>query len=90
MLTENCAIVGCSIILRHKDISLFKLPTAKANGETSMSWRKTMLNVITKDRLVESDFQQQINKKKVYVCERYFLPSDTYVCKFISKYVIAG
>ena len=49
-----------------------------------------MPNVITKDRLVESDFQQQINKKKVYVCERYFLPSDTYVCKFISKYVIAG
>ena len=32
MLTENCAIVGCSIILRHKDISLFKLPAAKANG----------------------------------------------------------
>ena len=26
---ENCAIVGCSTNRRHKDISLFKLPTAK-------------------------------------------------------------
>ena len=90
MLRENCAIVGCSIIRRHRDISLFKLPTAKANGEITMSWRKAMLNVIMKDRLVESDFQQQINKKKVYICKRHFLPSEAYVCKFISKYVIAG
>ena len=26
---ENCAIVGCSTNRRHKDISLFELPTAK-------------------------------------------------------------
>ena len=50
---ENCAIVGCSTNCRHKDISLFKLPTAKPNDETTMSWRKAMLNVITTNRVVE-------------------------------------
>ena len=86
---ENCAIVGCSTNRRHKDISLFKLPTAKPNDETTMSWRKAMLNVITRDRAVDSDFRQQINIDKVYICERYFLPGDLYICKsiYVSLYV---
>ena len=82
---ENCAIVGCSTNRRHKDISLFKLPTAKPNDETTMSWRKAMLNVITRHRVVDSVFRRQINNDKVYICERHFLPGDLYICKFISK-----
>ena len=80
---ENCAIVGCSTNCRH--ISLFKLPTAKLNDETTMSWRKAMLNVITRDRVVDSDFRRQINNDKVYICERHFLPGDLYICKSIIK-----
>ena len=52
---ENCAIVGCSTNHRHKGISLFKLLTAKPNDETTMSWRKAIVNVITRDRVVDSD-----------------------------------
>ena len=40
----NCAIVRCSTNRRHKD---------KPNDETTMSWRKAMLNVITTNRVVE-------------------------------------
>ena len=61
------------------------LPTAKPNDETTMSWRKAMLNVITRDRVVDSDFRRQINNDKVYICERHFLPGDLYICKSISK-----
>ena len=82
---ENCAIVECSTNRRHKDISLFKLPTAKPNDETTMSWSKAMLNVISRETVVDSDFGPQINNGKVYVCERHFLPGDLYICKFISK-----
>ena len=53
---ENCAIVGCSTNCWHKDICLFKLRMAKPNYETTMSWRKAMLNVITRDRVVDNDF----------------------------------
>ena len=45
MSGESCAIAGCSTNHRHKCISLFKLPTAKANDGITMSWRKAMLNV---------------------------------------------
>ena len=62
---ENCAIVECCTNCRHKDISLLNLPTAKPTGETTMSWRKAMLNVISRDRVVDSDFQRQINNDKV-------------------------
>ena len=82
---ENCAIVGCSTNRRHKDSSLFKLPTAKPNDETTMSWRKAMLNVITTDRVADSDFRRQINNDKVYICETHFLPGDLYISKSIIK-----
>ena len=81
---ENCAIVECCNNCRHKDISLFKLPIAKPNDETTMSWRKATLNVISRDRVVDSDFRRQINNDKVYICERHILPGDLYICKSLS------
>ena len=44
------------VVGRHKEISLFKLPTAK--DETTEKWRKEMLNVITKDRVVDANFKK--------------------------------
>ena len=82
---ENCAIVGCSTNCWHKDICLFKLRMAKPNYETTMSWRKAMLNVITRDRVVDNDFRWQINNNKVYICEKHFLIDDFYTCKSIIK-----
>ena len=85
MSGENYANVGCSTIRRYKDVSLFKLPAPTTNDEITMSWRKAMLNVITRDKVVDSDFRRQIYNNKVYICERHFLPGDLYICKFISK-----
>ena len=82
---ENCAIFGCSNNRWHKDTSLFKLPTAKSNDETTMSWKKAMLNVVYRDKVVHSDFRRMIKNNKAYICERHFLPGDWYKCKFISK-----
>ena len=76
---ENCAFVGCSSNRRHKEISLFKLPTAK--DETTKKWRREMLNVITKDRVVDANFKKQIENDHVYVCEKHFMECDMYICK---------
>ena len=57
---ESCAFVGCPSNRRHKEISLFKLPTAK--DETTKKSRREMLNVITKD----ANFKKQIEKDHVY------------------------
>ena len=76
---ENCAFVGCSANRRHKEISLFKLPTAK--DETTKKWRREMLNVKTKDRVVDANSKKQIEKDRVYVCEKHFRECDMYIYK---------
>ena len=79
MPVENCAFVGCSSNRRHKEISLFKLPTAK--DETTKKWRREMLNVKTKDRVVDANSKKQIEKDRVYVCEKHFRECDMYIYK---------
>ena len=76
---ENCAFVGCSSNRRHKEISLFKLPTIK--DETTKKWRREMLNVITEDRVADANFKKQIEKDHVYVCEKHFSECDMYIYK---------
>ena len=76
---KNCAFVGCSSNSRHKQISLLKLPTVK--DETTKKWRKEMLNVITKDRVVDETFKKQVEKDHAYVCEKHFRECDMYMCK---------
>ena len=44
MSGESCAIVGCTANGRHKDISLFKLPTSKPNDEITMNWGKCQMS----------------------------------------------
>ena len=82
MSGENCAFAGCSSNCRHKDISLFKLPTAK--DETTEEWRREMLNIITKDRVVDANFKKQVENDHVYVCEKHFRECDMYICKYNS------
>ena len=82
MSGENCAFAGCSSNCRHKDISLFKLPTAK--DETTEEWRREMLNIITKDGVVDANFKKQVENDHVYVCEKHFRECDMYICKYNS------
>ena len=82
MSGENCAFAGCSSNRRHKDITLFKLPTAK--DETTEEWRREMLNIITKDRVVDANFKKQVENDHVYVCEKHFRECDMYICKYNS------
>ena len=70
---ENCAFVGYS------SNRLLKLPTGK--DETTKKWRRKMLNVITKGRVVDPIFKKQREKDHVYVCKKHFRECDMYICK---------
>ena len=78
----NCAIYGCGTSKRHS-LSLFKLPGRKA--DFYVKWKSEILNIITRDRIVDSDFKALIENDKVYICERHFKPEEI---EYTSKYIL--
>ena len=81
----NCAVFGCGSSRYRKlgqaeDISIFKLPNPNKN-EIFYQWNKEILNIITRDRVVTSDFRERIQKNNIYICEKHFELGDFYVCK---------
>ena len=79
MTGSNCSIVGCNISRRHKGVSIMRIPSGKKYGEEQ--WRKDMLSIITKDRVIDERFQKMIDKNNVFVCEKHFKKEDLYYCK---------
>ena len=77
---DNCSVVGCGTCRRTKGIGIWKLPAAR--NEAYRKWRKDWLNELTKYRVADKDFQRQIEKDKVFTCEKHFHESDIETCKF--------
>jgi len=83
----NCSIYGCSVNRRHKDISIFSIP-AKSSDEKRNLWRQELVNVVTKDRVIDESLKRQIDNNKLSICERHFRSDQLWVCKlkmFIDK-----
>lgn len=80
---ENCSIYGCGTCRNQKVHSLFKIPTAK--DEYTAKWRSDMLSIITKDRVLDTKFKNQISANKVFICEKHFEESQLYICKLSHK-----
>ena len=78
----NCSVIQCGSSRRTKGISLFKLPSPKT--EALKTWRKELLIIITRDRVVDKDFQKQIDNDTVHICSRHFTEEQFYVCKYAS------
>ena len=76
----NCCVVGCGTSRRTKGIGIFKLPSIKTNHE----WRKLWLNEVTKSRVIDKNFKEQLERDRVYTCEKHFKPEDIETCKYIS------
>ena len=79
----NCAIPNCftSRNEKYKGISLFKIPGGK--GEYSMKWSKELLNIITKYRIIDTKLRKLIESKRLYICERHYLPNQIIHRKYI-------
>ncbi|KAJ8025305.1 Transposable element P transposase [Holothuria leucospilota] len=70
----NCAVVGCGTSRRSKGVGIFRLPAAK--NEEYSRWRSSWLNEITKSRVVDKEFRDQIRNNAVFTCERHFRPEE--------------
>ena len=79
----NCAIPNSftSRNEKSKGISLFKIPGGK--DEYSMKWSKELLNIITKYRIIDTKLRKLIESKRLYICERNYLPNQIIHRKYI-------
>ena len=69
---SNCAIYGCHNSGAEKGISFFGIPTK--DDEYSTEWRTKILDVITRDRIVDSNLKRQIKNRTLSVCEVHYPP----------------
>ena len=69
---DNCSIKGCPVSRssKYKGISIFKVPSGDTEHE--INWRNKLVNIVTKDRVVDTNFQDRIQKKKVFICQRHY------------------
>ena len=72
---ENCCVPGCGTCRRTKGVGIFKLPSENRHKQ----WRNEWLNVLTKYRVCDQNFKNQIANDTVYTCEKHFLPEDTII-----------
>ena len=63
----NCSIAGCSTSRRHKGISIFKIPKAKSEVPEYIKWREDLINVIARDRVIDSHLKRQINEDRLHI-----------------------
>ena len=77
---DNCSVFGCGACRRTKGIGIWKLPSAR--NALYNKWREEWLSEITKTRVIDKDFQKQIDSDKVFSCEKHFKPEDTELCKY--------
>ena len=51
-------------------IAIFKLPAGK--DDYSTNWCSKLVDIITKDPLIDSQLRKQIENRKLHICERHF------------------
>lgn len=71
-----CSIYGCHVSRRskYKGISIFKVPSGASDFETN--WRNKLVAVVTSSRVIDSSLREQIEKKRVYICQQHFRPDQ--------------
>ena len=73
----NCSIFGCPTSRRNKDISIFKVPLP--NSEANKKWRSELINIITKDRVVDDALKKRIAGSNLFICEQHFSTDQFYI-----------
>ena len=72
---ENCVIYGCSASRRNKGISFFKVPLP--SNEFNKKWGSELINIITKDREIDTSLKTRIDSRTLFICKQHFT-SDQY------------
>ena len=85
MVGANCSIFGCSSSRRKSGVAIFKVP--QGDDEWSCNWRKSIISVVTKDRVIDKALRERIMKKNIFVCEKHYSEDQLirYMYKIISS-----
>ena len=59
MSGENCSNCGCTT--SRSDVAIFGLP--QDDDAYNVDWRRKLIHIITKDRLIDKSLRAQIEKK---------------------------
>ena len=71
MVGANCSIFGCSCSRRTFGVAIFKIP--QGDDEWNYYWRKSIISVVTKNRVIEKALIERIMKKKFSSVENFLL-----------------
>jgi len=59
---------------KSKGIAIFRVPTGDDNYSTQ--WRKKIVDIVTRDREIDSSLRSQIEKRALHTCELHY-PEET-------------
>ena len=65
MVGANCSIFGCSSSKRKSGVAIFKVP--QGVDQWSSDWRKNIISVAAKDRVIDKALRERITKKNIFV-----------------------
>ena len=69
---DNCKIPGCST----------SRATPKKDDEYNVNWRKNIVDMITKIRVVDASLKRQIEMKSLHFCEKHYPEEKLIRCKY--------
>ena len=77
---DNCAIPGCSTFRGTPSVALLGMP--KNDDEYYVNWRKSIVDMITKTRVVDASLKRQIKRRSLHFCEKHY-PEEKFIrCKY--------
>ena len=74
----NCVLPQCRVARHHAGVGIFKLPARK----TDVTWKKDIIQIIEKYRVVDKNLRERLELGNVYVCELHYMKDDI---EFTSK-----
>ena len=81
MVGSHCSIDGCSNSSnKTKGLGIFLIPTK--DDEYNKNWSHTLVQIITKDRVVDNQLREQITKRSLFICELHYREDQINRCKF--------
>jgi len=69
---KNCCFPQCTVsqTQRHAGIKLFKVTTRK--DEFHSNWRKKVINIISRYRVLDKIFYDRLENGRVFICEKHY------------------
>ena len=80
MVGANCSIFVCSSYSRKSGGAILKVP--QGDDEWSCNWRKSIISVVTKDRVIDKALTDRIMKKNIFVYEKHYSEEQLIKCMY--------